>query len=32
MGIINYGQFVLSAILLNLVPGSDTEADIMTGI
>ena len=24
MGIINYGQFVLSAILLNLVPGSDT--------
>lgn len=24
MGIINYGQFVISAILLNLVPGSDT--------
>ena len=24
MGIVNYGQFVVSAILLNLVPGSDT--------
>ena len=24
MGIINYGQFIVSAILLNLVPGSDT--------
>ena len=24
MGIVYYGQFVVSAILLNLVPGSDT--------
>ena len=24
MGIVNYGQFVVSAMLLNLVPGSDT--------